>query len=205
MTFLECPVEHHALSEQARRRRRATAIRLIRLFAETFVGIDYDLLWENQTINAQAWILRDSRHVTVCGGLVRHPAMTACGIALMLAHETGHHLGGPPVDPDLPWLTWQGQADYWAAKEGMPKVFGPNARWYTLRGANEIEALHAEFRDADDKPDMSANDRSTIFHAGALGERPPACLSEAHNRFLRERCAYLRSPKDVLATSKMGG
>ena len=61
------------------------------------MGIDYDLLWENQTINAQAWILGDSRHVTVCGGLVRHPAMTACGIALMLAHETGHHLGGPPV------------------------------------------------------------------------------------------------------------
>ena len=194
MSFLGWPVEHHVLSGQARRRRNATATRLIRLFAETFVGIDYDLLWDAQTINAQAWIFAESRHVTVCGGLVRHSAMTACGIALMLAHETGHHLGGPPLDPDLPWLTWQGQADYWAAKEGMPKVFGPNARWYTLRGANEIEALHAEFQDADDMPDMSANDRSTIFRAGALGEGPPACLNEAHNRILKERCAYLPSP-----------
>jgi hypothetical protein len=192
MSFLGWPIEHYALSEQARRRRKATILRLIRLFADTFVDIDYDLLWEHQAINAQAWLSADRRHVTLCGGLVRHPAMTACGIALTLAHETGHHLGGPPFDPDLRWLTWQGQADYWAAKEGMPKVFGRNARCYTLRGAREIEALHDEFRDADDKPDMSANDRLMILRAGARGESPPACFTESYNRILKERDAYLR-------------
>lgn len=192
MSFLGWPIEQHALSEQTRRRRKATGLRIIRRFAESFIGIEYDLLWENPTVNAQAWLFAESRHVTLCGGLVRHPAITACGIALTLAHETGHHLGGAPFDPDLRWLTWQGQADYWAAKEGMPKVFGPNAGWYTLRGANEIEALHADFRDADSEPDILAHERSTIFRAGALGEDPPACLNEAYNRTLKERCAYLQ-------------
>jgi hypothetical protein len=107
---------------------------------------------------------------------------------LILAHETGHHLGGPPSDPDLRYLTWQGQADYWAAKEGMPRVFGDNARRITLRGAREIAALHAEF--LDDQPDISAADRSTIFRAGALGEGPPACLYEAFDRLLDQRRAY---------------
>jgi hypothetical protein len=188
--FLGWPVEYHALSERTRRRRKATALRIIRRFAEAFVGIEYDLLWENPTINAQAWRFAEERHVTICGGLVRHPAITASGIALMLAHETGHHLGGPPLDPDLRYLTWQGQADYWAAKEGMPMVFGHEARRLTLRGAGEIAALHAEFLDAENQPDISANDRSTIFRAGALGESPPACLYEAFDRLLEQRRAY---------------
>jgi hypothetical protein len=53
--------------------------------------------------------------------------------------------GGPPLDPDLRWPTWQGQADYWAASEGMPIVFGPDAFRLTLKGAKEIAALHKEF------------------------------------------------------------
>ena len=188
VSFLGWPVEHGALSEQARRRRKATALRIMKGFADTFFGVEYDLLWENPTINAQAWRFAEQRHVTICGGLVRHPAITASGIALMLAHETGHHLGGPPLDPDLRYLTWQGQADYWAAKEGMPKVFGDKARRITLQGAREIAALHAEFQD--DQPDISANDRSAIFCAGALGESPPACFYEAFDRLIELRRAY---------------
>jgi hypothetical protein len=184
MSFLGWPVEHRALSEPTRRRRKATANQIMRRFAETFVDIEYDLLWDDPTINAQAWLFAERRHVTVYGGLVRHPAMTACGIALMLAHETGHHLGAPPLDPDYRLLIWQGQADYWAAKEGMPKVFGQYARRYTLRGAREIAAVYCEFRDADGEPDISASNRSAIFRAGALGEAPPRCLNEAFERHL---------------------
>jgi hypothetical protein len=188
VSFLGWPDEHHALSERTQRRRRATALRVMKRFADIFVGVEYDLLWENPTINAQAWRYAEERHVTVCGGLVRHPAISAAGIALILAHETGHHLGGAPVDPDLPYLSWQGQADYWAAKEGMPRVFGNNARRITLQAANEIGVLHAEF--LDDQPDISASDRSAIFHAGALGESPPDCFYKAFDRLLEERQTY---------------
>jgi hypothetical protein len=196
MNFLGWPVEHHASSERARRRRRAVALRIMSRFAQTFVGIEYDLLWENPTINAQAWILGQDRHVTVCGGLVRHPAITVYGVSLMLAHETGHHLAGPPFDPDLRFLSWQGQADYWAAKEGMPRVFGNGARRLTLRGAREIAALHAEFLDAESQPDLPVPDRSEIFRAGAFGESPPVCLHKAFDRLLERRKFYAKLKAD---------
>jgi hypothetical protein len=179
MNFLGWPVEHHASSERARRRRRAVALRIMSRFAQTFVGI-----------------LGQDRHVTVCGGLVRHPAITVYGVSLMLAHETGHHLAGPPFDPDLRFLSWQGQADYWAAKEGMPRVFGNGARRLTLRGAREIAALHAEFLDAESQPDLPVPDRSEIFRAGAFGESPPVCLHRAFDRLLERRKFYAKLKAD---------
>jgi hypothetical protein len=72
----------------------------------------------------------------------------------------------------------------------MPLVFGHEARRLTLRGAAEIAALHAEFLDAENQPDISASDRSAIFRAGALGESPPACLYEAFDRLIELRRAY---------------
>lgn len=187
MSFLDWPVERKKPSERTQRRRRATAVRLIDKFAHVFSEINYDLFWDSAIINAQAWRLGRRQRVTIYGGLVRHPAITACGLALMLAHETGHHLGGPPLDPDLRWATWQGQADYWAASQGMPRVFGPDAVGLTLGGAKQIAALHVEFSEIDSEPDISAQERSAIFWAGAHGECIPTFLQESFNRMLEER------------------
>src|SRR5215204_6373873 len=105
------PVELSPGAGTAPHRRKRTALSLIKRFASVFDDVAYELLWDVPIINAQAWTLGGSRRVTVCGGLARYPGITACGFALMLAHETGHHLGGRPLDPDLRWPTWQGQAD----------------------------------------------------------------------------------------------
>jgi hypothetical protein len=185
MSFLDWPVEDYQPSNRAQRRRRITALRLISQFAGAFQEIEYDLIWEAAVINAQAWRLGGRRCVRVYGGLVRHPSMTVCGLALMLAHETGHHLGGPPLDPDLRWPTWQGQADYWAATVGMPKVFGQNACRLTLKGAKEIVALHRDF--SGDEADVAPDERLAIFRAGALGEIAPSCLQSAFDRIIKER------------------
>jgi len=67
---------------------------LLELFSEAFPDIRYDLVWQSPTVNAQAWRFGSLRHVTVYGGLVRHSAMTRHGLALVIAHETGHRLGG---------------------------------------------------------------------------------------------------------------
>jgi hypothetical protein len=86
--------------------------------------------------------------------------------ALLLAHETGHHLGGPLYDPAIPWLSWQGQADYWAAAVGMQRVFGARALIMTIQGAAELIAAWASRADRDGslegflKPDLSPAERT---------------------------------------------
>ncbi|MBR1267727.1 hypothetical protein JQ629_09440 [Bradyrhizobium sp. AUGA SZCCT0222] len=181
MSFLNWPVEQNELSQRARQRRQALALTLLNQFAQAFPEITYELFWESPSVNAQAWRLGSDRYVRVYGGLVRHQAITKCGIALMLAHETGHHLGGPPCDPAMPWLTWQGQADYWAASVAMPRIWGSRACEATLRAAREIVELQKMVASQieDDEFDLSPDCRYRILRSGALGQGMPSCALEA--------------------------
>jgi len=188
MNFLNWPVEEVLPSRRVQQQRRRVVVDLLDKFGLEFPEISYELLWESGTINSQAWRLGSARYVRVYGGLVRHPKITLPGLALMLTHETGHHLGGPPYDPDMPWISWQGQADYWAASVGMKKVFGPHARKMTLRGARQILELHKDFLGAleEDHPDLSSECRHNIFMAGATGRAMPDCATKAFSRLSDE-------------------
>lgn len=141
MTFLDWPQEIDRPPRAADARRKRTAEDLIARFAAAFPQIDYTLVWGSKLLNAQAWRLGEQRNVYVYGGLVRHPLITRPGLALTIAHETGHHLGGPPYDPAMASLSCQDQADRWAAAIGMPCVFGDEARTLTMKGARQIAAL----------------------------------------------------------------
>jgi len=177
MSFLNLPVERNQLSQRTRQRRKKIALSLLDQFGQAFPEITYELLWESATINAQAWRLGSVRYVRVYGGLVRHPVITRSALALTIAHETGHHLGGPPCDPGMPWLAWQGQADYWAARTAMPRVFGSRAQTMTLRGGLQILKLHQVICESlgGDDPDLSAYCRYSIFQAGVANIGIPAC------------------------------
>ena len=181
MSFLNGPVEETLPSLRIQQRRRRIVLDLLDKFGRAFPEITYELIWESPTVNAQAWYFGSALYVRVYGGLVRHPALTKYGLTLILAHETGHHLGGLPRDPAMPWMTWQGQADYWAARIAMPIILGPRARGATLRGAAEILKLHrtlaSEFED--DEPDLCPDCRYSILRSGALGEAMPSCALEA--------------------------
>jgi hypothetical protein len=181
MSFLNWPVEQNQLSQRTRQRRKSIVLSLLDQFGEAFPEITYELLWGSATINAQAWRLGSVRYVRVYGGLIRHPKMTRPGLALMLAHETGHHLGGPPYDPGMPWISWQGQADYWAASVGMKRVFGLEADKMILTGARQIAELHRDFagHSEEDEPDLSAECRHRIFVAGSSGQAMPTCATKA--------------------------
>ncbi len=181
MTFLNWPTEETLPDRRAHRHRRRLVSDLFERFGRAFPEITYELVWESATINSQAWRFDSKRYVRVYGGLVRHPRMTGPGLALMLAHETGHHLGGPPYDPAMPWISWQGQADYWAGGEGMKKVFGLRAQKITMRGALQIYELHKAFEGGlqEDEPDLSAECRRSIFLAAATGRVMPECARQA--------------------------
>jgi hypothetical protein len=103
-------------------RRRADA--LIKRYQDAFPVIHYDLFWETRLLNAQAFICRRGRCVRLYGGLGRHRRIGIEGLAFALAHETGHHLGGPPRHPSYASLSSERRASEWALTAGLPKVFG---------------------------------------------------------------------------------
>ena len=177
MSFLNWPTEEVLPSRRAQQHRRRVVSELLEKFNQAFPEVTYELFWESPTVNAQAWRLGSARYVRVYGGLVRHRAISKYGLALMLAHETGHHLGGLPRDPAMPWLTWQGQADYWAASVGMPRIWRERARTATLKAAREVLELHEAFERhlEDDEPDLPAECRYRIWCAGAQDEGMPDC------------------------------
>ena len=186
MSFLNWSAEEILPSRRIQRRRRRVVLDLFEKFGRAFPEIAYELIWESPTINAQAWRLGSARYVRVYGGLVRHPQITKFGLALMLAHETAHHLGGLPLDPAMLWMTWQGQADYWAANTAMPRVFGSKARNVTLRGARQIVRLQGKLAPMfdGDESDLPSACRYRIFFAGASNLEMPAC---AHTEY-RKLC-----------------
>ena len=103
-------------------RRRADA--LIRRFQDAFPNIHYDIFWETRLLNAQAFISGRGRCVRLYGGLGRHRHVGIEGLAFALAHETGHHLGGPPRHPFYSSLSSERRASEWAFAAGLPRVFG---------------------------------------------------------------------------------
>lgn len=127
--------------------RRAEA--LIRRFAAAFPAIRYDLFLETGLVNAQAFRIGALRCVRLYGGLVRHRQVGLAGLAFALAHETGHHLAGPPADRIYPWLSCEAQADRWALATGLPTVFGARrGAWLGAAGLRQRAALRGSTKAA---------------------------------------------------------
>ena len=69
--------------------------------------------------------------VRLWGGMPRSPLMSIDGIALVICHEIGHHLGGAPKRLDQTWSSAEGQADYWGANVCLKKLWtGQNHQDY---------------------------------------------------------------------------
>jgi hypothetical protein len=129
-------------------RRLRQCERLLGRFASAFPGIRYDILWESDTCNGQALLLEGARHVRLYGGLLRHKHVGIAGVAFTLAHETGHHVGGPPFHEYYPWLSSEAQADAWACQQGLALVFSPaKARHYADRGQKQLARAYQTLLD----------------------------------------------------------
>lgn len=61
--------------------------------------------------------------VYLFGGLARDQEMTKEGLALIICHELGHGFGGGPYKKDnRDFISVEGQADYYATSECLPRV-----------------------------------------------------------------------------------
>jgi hypothetical protein len=120
---------------------RRRAQRLLRRFRAGFPDLVYDMDLAVELANAQAFLLGGQRHVRLYGGLARHRRVGHAALALALAHETGHHLAGPPFHPYYRWLSSEERATEWALSVGLPHVFGEATRRIGERGLAELAAI----------------------------------------------------------------
>jgi len=114
---------------------------VLSFFHTAYPDIQYELDWSDPEVNAFAWQdPNGTRHVAIKGGLVQHAAVKMDGIALVAAHETGHHYGGQPTFPT--GLSCEGQADWAGSRDIMRKVwFGEEYINTTLQAINQMAAF----------------------------------------------------------------
>jgi Zn-dependent protease with chaperone function len=123
--------------DDSRHRRRVE--RIVDVFSVAFSDIRYDVYWQSRVANAQAFLWAGERCVRLYGGLARHRGLTVAGIAWVLAHETGHHLGGPPYHELQPALSSEAASTAWAIDHGLKRAFGPAlAKRYVVIGCREL-------------------------------------------------------------------
>lgn len=98
---------------------------LVKLFEKSYPDIQYHIDWGNNAVNAIAYRSGGQQHVSIFGGLLRHQFIQIEGASLVLAHEIGHHLGGPPryTQSGKTWASCEGQSDYWGALVAMREVW----------------------------------------------------------------------------------
>jgi len=80
-------------------------------------------LWDSDVLNAFADRQGSQWIVEIHGGIYRHEKITDDGLTALLCHELGHHLGGAPVKSDMPWMSSEGQADFFSASTCLRQVW----------------------------------------------------------------------------------
>jgi hypothetical protein len=94
--------------------------------------LDIERKWSDGTVNAYASQSGKTWKVAMFGGLARHETITKDGMALVVCHEIGHHIGGAPKkggggwwggDAGLSWASNEGQSDYFATLKCLRKAW----------------------------------------------------------------------------------
>ncbi|MCW8886484.1 MAG: hypothetical protein OQK12_14720 [Motiliproteus sp.] len=94
------------------------------VFAEHQQRLSIVATWESDNVYANAWKMEDAKGETgliqISGGFARHPDISPTAFALILCHEIGHHIAGPPFI----WkFSAEGQSDYFGAADCLRKLF----------------------------------------------------------------------------------
>lgn len=103
-------------------------------FSERNERLRIDRLWPDDTNQASAWREEDRRGeiavLRIPGGIARQPIINADAFTLIICHEIGHHLAGPPAV----WkYSVEGQADYFGVSDCLRRVFPKLPEYSVLR------------------------------------------------------------------------
>jgi len=98
--------------------------------------------WRDSTVNAYAYQIGRDWYVEIFGGLARRPELSPDGLALVVCHELGHHLGGFPFYSGEP-MSAEGESDYFASQACAKEIWGAeeeeNDKAYKAAPSSAIE------------------------------------------------------------------
>lgn len=80
--------------------------------------------------------------IVVWGGMLSHSKMTANSLMLLLCHELGHFLGGPPLKSRKGWSSTEGQADFFSTNSCL-KDLGVDEGQF-IAAALALTAIYAQ-------------------------------------------------------------
>jgi hypothetical protein len=113
----------------------------------------------NPRINAEVTMEDGFVAISVWGGMLSHPKMKPNTLLILLCHELGHFLGGPPLKSRTGWSSTEGQADYYSSL-GCVKNFGVNEGEF-IEAATAITSIYAEVTQQP-RPQLDRCDQSIV-------------------------------------------
>ncbi len=128
-----------------------------------------DRAWEDGTVNAYAQRSGTNWMVNMFGGLARHETITVDGMALVVCHEIGHHIGGAPKKASYyssSWASNEGQSDYFANLKCLRRTFLNDDNISIVSKMEVPEALSA----ACGKAFASEEDKAICIRGGMAGD-----------------------------------
>lgn len=128
-----------------------------------------DRAWEDGTVNAYAQRSGSNWMVNMFGGLARHETITVDGMALVVCHEIGHHIGGAPKKASYyssSWASNEGQSDYFANLKCLRRTFLNDDNISIVSKMEVPEALSA----ACGKAFASEEDKAICIRGGMAGD-----------------------------------
>lgn len=142
--------------------------------------------WSDGTVNAYASQSGKNWKVAMFGGLARHETITEDGLALVVCHEIGHHIGGAPKKGGsggggwwggsgaASWATNEGQADYFANLKCLRKVFLNDDNAAVVANLNAPKTLADACKEA---TSGNASDEAICIRASMAGKSVAALFS----------------------------
>jgi hypothetical protein len=185
------PPERLRPTTDAERRRAIDEV--VARFAPIFGDVQIEVVWESDSLNAQAFRLGPAAHVRIYGGLARHRDIAPEGLAVAIAHEIGHHKGGEPASLYFHWLSNDKRADEWARTVGLPAAFGKAAPGVSRAGAEQLFGALADLAGPSIAPRCEAEEPCLGCRARSFG---------ATGRIGSRRCELVAAPLGTVANTR---